>query len=217
MRADWRQGYDGKGLELRARKTWPLYPESTQAALLETGINPPEWFPETIEQWEAGVWHDSNSSAIKDGVFLIGNHADEMTVRRVNFCGPLLTFLAMAATAVTTAINPGSSFILAMLPSHPLFALHTINLRLATWCTRLLPGARRRREQVQSVHHVACLVWMESRLVIREGALKGTQYAWMGNHRYVGTSTDNCVADRSKRAIEFRKTVIICESVGCGP
>ena len=72
------QGYEGIGLELRARRTWPLYPAATQAALIETPITPPEWFPQTMAEWRAGSW-PSKPAIIKDHSFLIGNHADELT------------------------------------------------------------------------------------------------------------------------------------------
>lgn len=72
------EGYTGIGLELRARRTWPTYPERTQAALRENGINPIEWFPETLEDWTNG--RTNENCPIREGMFLIGNHADEMTV-----------------------------------------------------------------------------------------------------------------------------------------
>lgn len=74
------QGYDGKGYELRARRTWPEYPDKTQAALIELPIDMPSWFPETLEQWEAGEWPGREDCVIKQGSFMLGNHADELTV-----------------------------------------------------------------------------------------------------------------------------------------
>lgn len=71
------EGYTGIGLELRARRTWPTYPEATQAALRESTISPPDWFPANLAEWNG----DREDCPVKSGMFLIGNHADEMTVR----------------------------------------------------------------------------------------------------------------------------------------
>jgi hypothetical protein len=35
-----------------------------------------------MEEWQAGEWEGRESCPLKEGVFLIGNHADEMTVSR---------------------------------------------------------------------------------------------------------------------------------------
>lgn len=82
------QGYDGKGYELRARRTWPEYPDKTQAALIELPIDMPSWFPETLEQWEAGEWPGREDCVIKQGSFMLGNHADELTVSPAFRCLP---------------------------------------------------------------------------------------------------------------------------------
>jgi tRNASer (uridine44-2'-O)-methyltransferase len=74
------QGYLGKGYELRARRTWPLYPPKTQAALIETPLDPPSWFPDTVEEWQTGSWPSKANCVVDDDTFLIGNHADELTV-----------------------------------------------------------------------------------------------------------------------------------------
>ena len=74
------QGYAGKGYELRARRTWPLYPPRTQAALIEGALDPPSWFPDTVEEWSSGAWPSKENCVIQEGTFLIGNHADELTV-----------------------------------------------------------------------------------------------------------------------------------------
>ncbi|KAK8849703.1 hypothetical protein IAR55_005038 [Kwoniella newhampshirensis] len=73
------EGYHGKGYELRSRRTWPLYPPKTQESLVELPIDPLAWFPNSIEEWEAGSWPGKESCVVKDGVFLIGNHSDELT------------------------------------------------------------------------------------------------------------------------------------------
>jgi tRNASer (uridine44-2'-O)-methyltransferase len=81
------QGYAGRGYELRERRTWPQYPEATRAALVELPIDMPSWFPSTIDEWESGTWPGKEACAVKDGVFLIGNHSDELTVsQRHPFC-----------------------------------------------------------------------------------------------------------------------------------
>lgn len=85
------QGYDGKGYELRARRTWPEYPDKTQAALVELPIDMPSMFPDTIEQWTAGEWLGREECIIKQGSFLLGNHADELTVSAAFPC--LLTLI----------------------------------------------------------------------------------------------------------------------------
>lgn len=74
------QGYTGKGYELRERRTWPQYPDATRRSLVELPINMPSWFPETIEEWETGQWPGRESCVVKDDSFILGNHADELTV-----------------------------------------------------------------------------------------------------------------------------------------
>ncbi|WWC65874.1 uncharacterized protein I303_108496 [Kwoniella dejecticola CBS 10117] len=73
------EGYNGKGYELRSRRTWPLYPPRTQEALVELPIDPPSWFPETIDEWQSGTWPSKPVDVIGENTFLIGNHADELT------------------------------------------------------------------------------------------------------------------------------------------
>ncbi|WVQ78960.1 hypothetical protein IAT38_001052 [Cryptococcus sp. DSM 104549] len=73
------EGYYGKGYELRTRRTWPLYPPKTQDALVELPVDPASWFPETMDQWKSGSWPGKEACVVKEGTFLIGNHADELT------------------------------------------------------------------------------------------------------------------------------------------
>ncbi|KAK4686049.1 tRNASer (uridine44-2'-O)-methyltransferase, partial [Tremellales sp. Uapishka_1] len=73
------EGYEGKGYELRQRRTWPLYPPRTRAALVELPINPLSWFPSTISEWDADSWPGQETCVITEGTFLIGNHSDELT------------------------------------------------------------------------------------------------------------------------------------------
>lgn len=74
------EGYTGRGIELRERRTWPTYPEATRNSLEERGIDPPKWFPRTMSEWEKGEWEGKDECPVREGMFLIGNHADEMTV-----------------------------------------------------------------------------------------------------------------------------------------
>nr|ODN92317.1 hypothetical protein L204_05416 [Cryptococcus depauperatus CBS 7855] len=73
------EGYHGIGYDLHPRETWPLYPVATQKALTELAINPLLCFPKTIDEWISGSWERKEQCIVKDGVFLIGNHADELT------------------------------------------------------------------------------------------------------------------------------------------
>ncbi|CAL1695409.1 unnamed protein product [Somion occarium] len=64
------EGYDGHGIDLRARMSWSHYPESTQAKLHVEALD-----PTTLSSNDPS----SNGSYLKPGVFIIGNHADELT------------------------------------------------------------------------------------------------------------------------------------------
>lgn len=68
------EGYPGTGLELRPRKTWPLYPPATQARLKKQAINPNDLLAACAADGGEG-------SPFPTGTFFIGNHADELTVR----------------------------------------------------------------------------------------------------------------------------------------
>jgi len=57
------EGYTGVGIDVRARSSWTQYPSSTQAALHVYAFDP------TI----------ADRTYFKPGVFIIGNHADELT------------------------------------------------------------------------------------------------------------------------------------------
>ena len=57
------EGYQGFGIDVRARTSWDHYPRSTQASLKVHAFNP------TVD----------DRVYFKPGVFVIGNHADEMT------------------------------------------------------------------------------------------------------------------------------------------
>lgn len=43
-------------------------------------INPVEWFPASLNEWYSGSWEGKAACPVVEGSFLIGNHADEMTV-----------------------------------------------------------------------------------------------------------------------------------------
>lgn len=51
---------------------------------MELPIDMPAWFPETMEQWQAGDWPGKEACVVKEGTFLLGNHADELTVSEVS-------------------------------------------------------------------------------------------------------------------------------------
>ncbi|KAG0698900.1 hypothetical protein DFH29DRAFT_939266 [Suillus ampliporus] len=69
------EGYSGCGIDLRARTSWAHYPESSQAALKVHALDPTQLLsPETDIDSK-----DEEKSFFASGVFLIGNHADELT------------------------------------------------------------------------------------------------------------------------------------------
>ncbi|KAF8652298.1 hypothetical protein AX16_004456 [Volvariella volvacea WC 439] len=68
------EGYEGFGIDVRARASWSSYPSSTQERLKvdafdPTGITTNEPLP---------AFH-TGDSYLRPGVFIIGNHADELT------------------------------------------------------------------------------------------------------------------------------------------
>ncbi|KAF9240412.1 hypothetical protein BU15DRAFT_87642 [Melanogaster broomeanus] len=60
------EGYEGHGIDLRARTSWSHYPESTRAAL-------------HVNALRSDPIHQDDIPYLRPGVFLIGNHADELT------------------------------------------------------------------------------------------------------------------------------------------
>ena len=60
------EGYSGHGLDVRARTSWKHYPEATKTQLHVHAIDPTHLAP-------------SSHTLFKPDVFLIGNHADELT------------------------------------------------------------------------------------------------------------------------------------------
>ncbi|KAI0080121.1 DUF1613-domain-containing protein [Panus rudis PR-1116 ss-1] len=60
------EGYEGHGLDVRARQSWTHYPRTTQSHLHVSPLDP-------LDTTAPG------NELLKDGVFLIGNHADELT------------------------------------------------------------------------------------------------------------------------------------------
>ena len=107
------EGYYGRGYELRARRTWPLYPPGTREALVELPVDLPGWFPSTVAEWESGSWPGRDSCAIKEGAFLIGNHADELTVSCVI---PGVAAADLSAMAAPTIAGPEASHPLLVAP-----------------------------------------------------------------------------------------------------
>lgn len=65
------EGYQGHGVDLRRRTSWSHYPESTQARLHELAIDPTAKDPVSPSPIQSGF--------LPPGVFIIGNHADELT------------------------------------------------------------------------------------------------------------------------------------------
>ena len=61
------EGYDGHGLDLRARTSWSHYPKATQQHLHVQALDP------TTQV------RPFSHSYLRQGIFLIGNHADELT------------------------------------------------------------------------------------------------------------------------------------------
>ncbi|RDB18428.1 tRNA (uracil-O(2)-)-methyltransferase [Hypsizygus marmoreus] len=66
------EGYDGFGIDLRARTSWSHYPESTQAHLHVYSFDPSSSFSMPTAP-------DLANPYFKPSLFLIGNHADELT------------------------------------------------------------------------------------------------------------------------------------------
>ncbi|KAI0778534.1 hypothetical protein BD413DRAFT_509938 [Trametes elegans] len=65
------EGYDGHGIDVRARTSWSHYPESTQSQLHAESLDP------TALESQSGPVRDH--PYLRPGVFIIANHADEMT------------------------------------------------------------------------------------------------------------------------------------------
>lgn len=62
------EGYEGHGLDLRARTSWEHYPAQTQAHLHVEALDPTAFTDAEV-----------TNSYLQPGVFIIGNHADELT------------------------------------------------------------------------------------------------------------------------------------------
>ncbi|KAG9118963.1 tRNA(Ser) Um(44) 2'-O-methyltransferase [Ceratobasidium sp. 392] len=86
-------GYHGIGIDLRARKSWSNYPPKTRSCLKVAALD----FTDLEYDYTKGVFMglpgilESNTGAGEDRVFLIGNHADELT--------PWMPLIAHAAHA----------------------------------------------------------------------------------------------------------------------
>ena len=63
------EGYDGNGIDVRARTSWASYPQSSQARLHVEALDPTELLDRDRPQNEY----------LRPGVFIIANHADELT------------------------------------------------------------------------------------------------------------------------------------------
>ncbi|KAH7107609.1 hypothetical protein BKA62DRAFT_683928 [Auriculariales sp. MPI-PUGE-AT-0066] len=64
------EGYTGKGIDLQSRKSWAAYPDESARHLHVHKLDPTGVIAES--SWES-------ASYFSPGVFLIGNHADELT------------------------------------------------------------------------------------------------------------------------------------------
>nr|KIR88639.1 tRNA (uracil-O(2)-)-methyltransferase [Cryptococcus tetragattii IND107] len=73
------EGYIGKGYDLRPRPSWNMYPTMTKDALVKQPLDLPAWFPHTEKEWELGSWPMREECVVRDGIFIIGNHCDELT------------------------------------------------------------------------------------------------------------------------------------------
>lgn len=62
------EGYDGLGIDLRARTSWDYYPSASRAHLRVEALDP-----------TSSSAQPDTEAYIAPGVFLIGNHADELT------------------------------------------------------------------------------------------------------------------------------------------
>ncbi|KZV96188.1 DUF1613-domain-containing protein [Exidia glandulosa HHB12029] len=63
------EGYSGHGIDVRARKSWEYYPKATRESLHVHPLDPTHVLD---DEWESARF-------FPDGVFLIGNHSDELT------------------------------------------------------------------------------------------------------------------------------------------
>ncbi|KAI6012090.1 hypothetical protein PISMIDRAFT_641414 [Pisolithus microcarpus 441] len=84
------EGYAGHGIDVRARQSWSHYPEVTRKALHVHPLDPTCYVrqdssrtePEgstTNSKFPDDTKNDAGTDFFKPGVFLIGNHADELT------------------------------------------------------------------------------------------------------------------------------------------
>ncbi|KAF8811622.1 DUF1613 domain-containing protein [Phlegmacium glaucopus] len=64
------EGYEGYGIDLRARMSWSHYPDPTQARLHVHALDPTT---------DNNIADKLSDDYFKPGVFIIGNHADELT------------------------------------------------------------------------------------------------------------------------------------------
>ncbi|KAG2029291.1 hypothetical protein BDR03DRAFT_1046544, partial [Suillus americanus] len=106
------EGHSGYGIDLRARTSWAHYFDLSQAALKVHALNPTQLLsPDSSNDEEKSFW--------KPGVFLIGNHADELT--------PWLPVLATLAGASGYLSIPCCAWVLLV----KLFASANCRIRIA--------------------------------------------------------------------------------------
>lgn len=91
------EGYNGFGIDARARKSWVTYPESVQSQLKEQVL-----VPRVLLDDDAPELKDAklNTLPVPENTFLIGNHSDELTVWI-----PLLGFPFMVIPCCSHALS----------------------------------------------------------------------------------------------------------------
>ncbi|TFK23488.1 DUF1613-domain-containing protein [Coprinopsis marcescibilis] len=91
------EGYEGVGIDLRARTSWDSYPDASKRSLHVHAFNPLDLVPSTPSEYQStsatstssnpsdpdsdpdSVSLPSSNPFFKPGTFIIGNHADELT------------------------------------------------------------------------------------------------------------------------------------------
>ncbi|EMC94696.1 hypothetical protein BAUCODRAFT_35925 [Baudoinia panamericana UAMH 10762] len=82
------EGYRGYGFDARQRKTWSIFPPSTQSELQQR-VLVPDVLRSKVSTEESEAYHDG---FFAEGTFIISNHADELTAWT-----PLLAYLNNSA------------------------------------------------------------------------------------------------------------------------
>lgn len=72
-------GYAGYGIDVRARTSWAYYPSETRQRLIVRAFDPVAVLSPELAHPSMGVDNPDTDPHLPPGVFLIGNHADELT------------------------------------------------------------------------------------------------------------------------------------------